>query len=127
MCTSRRESSGPRRGTRRSRVRVGGHSEEAARWPTPPMAHSPRSGHPRAARVRRAHESSGLGRGPVAPMLTPRALLVPTLPTLLVDEHRRHRTPMLVALEDQAGRLQAEAPEIVVALSAGWESEGPFL
>src|SRR5262245_36922373 len=60
-------------------------------------------------------------------MLTPRALLLPTLPTLLVDEHRRHRTPMLLALAEQSARLQAEAPEIVVALSATWESEGPFL
>lgn len=60
-------------------------------------------------------------------MLTPRALLVPTLPTLLVDEHRRHRTEMLVALEAQSARLHAEAPEIVVALSARWGSEGPFL
>ena len=60
-------------------------------------------------------------------MLTSRALLVPTLPTLLVDEHRRHRTEMLTALADQAIRLQAESPEIVVALSARWGSEGPFL
>jgi aromatic ring-opening dioxygenase catalytic subunit (LigB family) len=60
-------------------------------------------------------------------MLTPRALLAPTLPTLLVDEHRGHRTPMLVALAEQAALLKAEAPEIVVGLSASWESEGPFL
>jgi len=60
-------------------------------------------------------------------MLIPHALLVPTLPTLLVDEHREHRTEMLVALEAEAARLGAAAPEIVVALSARWESEGPFL
>jgi len=60
-------------------------------------------------------------------MLSPRALLVPTLPTMLVDEHRGHRTPMLGALAEQAARLKAEAPEVVVALSASWESEGPFL
>jgi aromatic ring-opening dioxygenase catalytic subunit (LigB family) len=60
-------------------------------------------------------------------MLIPHALLVPTLPTLLVDEHRHHRTEMLLALEAQSARLQAEAPETVVALSARWESEGPFL
>jgi aromatic ring-opening dioxygenase catalytic subunit (LigB family) len=60
-------------------------------------------------------------------MLTPRALLVPTLPTLLVDEHRHHRTEMLVALEALAGRLHVDDPEIVVALSARWGSEGPFL
>jgi aromatic ring-opening dioxygenase catalytic subunit (LigB family) len=60
-------------------------------------------------------------------MLTPRALLVPTLPTLLVDQHRGHRTEMLVALESESARLRAEAPEIVVALSARRLSEGPFL
>ena len=60
-------------------------------------------------------------------MLTPGALLVPTLPTLLLDEHRRHHTEMLAAFSEQATRLQAESPEIVVALSARWESEGPFL
>ena len=60
-------------------------------------------------------------------MLTSRALLVPTLPTLLVDEHRRHQTEMLSALGEQSARLRAEAPEIVVALSARWVAEGPFL
>lgn len=60
-------------------------------------------------------------------MLTPRVLLAPTLPTLLVDEHRHHRTEMLVAFADQATRLKVDAPEIVVALSARWISEGPFL
>ena len=60
-------------------------------------------------------------------MLTSRALLVPTLPTLLVDEHRHHRTEMLAALGAQSARLQAESPQIVVALSARWVSEGPFL
>ena len=60
-------------------------------------------------------------------MLTSRALLVPTLPTLLVDEHRQHRTEMLVALAEQSARLLIESPEIVVALSARWLSEGPFL
>ena len=60
-------------------------------------------------------------------MLTPRTLLVPTLPTLLVDQHRGHRTEMLVALETQSARLRADDPEIVVALSARRVSEGPFL
>ena len=59
-------------------------------------------------------------------MLTSRALLVPTVPTLLVDEHRGHQTGMLSALAAQAERLRAESPEIVVALSARWMSEGPF-
>ena len=60
-------------------------------------------------------------------MLTPRALLVPTLTTLLVDEHRGHRTPMIEALTEQAAKLHAEMPDAVVALSARWMSEGPFL
>lgn len=60
-------------------------------------------------------------------MLIPRALVVPTMPTLLVDEHRGHRTPMLEALAVQAERLRAEEPDVVVALSPRWISEGPFL
>src|SRR5438477_1798289 len=60
-------------------------------------------------------------------MLIPRALVVPTMPTLLMDEHRGHRTPMLEALAAQAERLQADAPDAVVALSPRWLSEGPFL
>jgi aromatic ring-opening dioxygenase catalytic subunit (LigB family) len=60
-------------------------------------------------------------------MLIPRVLLAPHLPTLMVDEHRGHETPMLQALADEAARLAAEAPDAVVVLSARWDSEGPFL
>lgn len=60
-------------------------------------------------------------------MLTSRALLVPTISTLLVDEHRRHRTAMLTALEAEAEALKAEAPAAIVAVSARWMGEGPFL
>src|SRR5262245_27486677 len=60
-------------------------------------------------------------------MLTSRVLLVPTISTLLVDEHRRHRTDMLAALEAESEALRAESPAVVVALSARWMSEGPFL
>jgi len=60
-------------------------------------------------------------------VLTSRALLVPILPTLLVDEHRHHRTEMLAALAEHSRRLRAEEPAAVVALSARWISEGPFL
>ena len=60
-------------------------------------------------------------------MLTSRALLVPHLPTLVVDQHRGHRTEMIGALETAAARLEAERPAAVVALSARWESNGPFL
>jgi aromatic ring-opening dioxygenase catalytic subunit (LigB family) len=59
-------------------------------------------------------------------LLTSPALLAPTVPTLLVDEHRGHRTGMLEALAAQSERLRAGAPGIVVALSARWMSEGPF-
>ena len=60
-------------------------------------------------------------------MLTSHALLVPHLPTLLVDEHRRHRTPMLEALARASERFLAESPEAVVVLSARWEAPGPLL
>jgi aromatic ring-opening dioxygenase catalytic subunit (LigB family) len=60
-------------------------------------------------------------------MLIPRVLLVPHLPTLLVDEHRGHETPMLQALADEAARLAVEPPDVVVVLSARWDSDGPFL
>ena len=59
-------------------------------------------------------------------MLTSRVLLVPHWPTLLVDEHRGHRTPMLEALAAQAAQLSAEAPAAIVVLSGRWDSEGPF-
>jgi aromatic ring-opening dioxygenase catalytic subunit (LigB family) len=55
-----------------------------------------------------------------------RVLLVPHLPTLLMDEHRRHHTPMLEALEREAARLFEQPPAIVVVLSARWVSTGPF-
>ena len=60
-------------------------------------------------------------------MLTPHALLVPTLPTLLVDEHRGHRTEMLAAIGEAAARLHADAPEAIVVVSARWRAAGPFL
>jgi aromatic ring-opening dioxygenase catalytic subunit (LigB family) len=60
-------------------------------------------------------------------MLTSRALLAPTISTLLVDEHRRHRTGMLAALEAEAEALAAETPAAIVAVSARWTGEGPFL
>jgi len=60
-------------------------------------------------------------------MLVSRVLLAPHLPTLLVDEHRGHQTEMLTALANEATWLAAEAPDAVVALSARWDSEGPFL
>ncbi len=60
-------------------------------------------------------------------MLTPHAWLVPHLPTLLLDERREADTDMIAALEVVRARFVADAPEAVVALSARWESQGPFL
>lgn len=60
-------------------------------------------------------------------MLVSPAILAPHLPTFLLDEHRRHQTPMLDALEAARGRLRSERVEIVVALSARWTAPGPFL
>lgn len=59
-------------------------------------------------------------------MLRPRVLLAPPLPTLVLDEYRRHRTPMLEALAAEAERLADDPPGLVVALSARWNSDGPF-
>lgn len=60
-------------------------------------------------------------------MLTPRAFLVPHLPTMLVDEHRHHYTEMLRALATVSETLRADAPAAAVVLSARWEAPGPFL
>lgn len=60
-------------------------------------------------------------------MLTSHALLIPHLPTLLLDEHRGHRTEMLEALEVLSRELFAEQPTTVVVLSARWISTGAFL
>lgn len=61
-------------------------------------------------------------------MLTSRAFLVPHLPTLLVDEHRGHRTEMLDALAEASQRFADDAPTAVVVVSARWEAPGgPFM
>ena len=60
-------------------------------------------------------------------MLLTHTLLVPSLPTLLVDQHRGHRTPMIEALDHASERLLGEAPAAIVILSARWSSTGPFL
>jgi aromatic ring-opening dioxygenase catalytic subunit (LigB family) len=59
-------------------------------------------------------------------MLLPRALLVPHLPTLVLDQHRGHDTAMLRAFAAAAARLAEGRPEVVVALSARWDAPGPF-
>ena len=59
-------------------------------------------------------------------MLTPTAYLVPNRPTLVLDQHRGHRTPMLDALARAALDITAAAPEAIVMLSARWTTSGPF-
>ena len=59
-------------------------------------------------------------------MLLSHTLLVPHLPTLLIDQHRRHRTPMIEALEAASAKLLAEEPEVVVVMSTRWYTPGPF-
>ncbi len=60
-------------------------------------------------------------------MLTSHALLVPHLPTLLLDEHRGHRTEMIEALTTVSQEFFADGPVAAVVLSARWESPGAFL
>ncbi len=60
-------------------------------------------------------------------MLIPEVYLVPHVPTLLVDEHRRHRTEMLAALEAAGAKLREQAPEAVAVVSTHWQPAGPFL
>jgi aromatic ring-opening dioxygenase catalytic subunit (LigB family) len=59
-------------------------------------------------------------------MLVSHALLVPHLPTLVLDQHRGHHTPMLEALAHASERLLSESPLVIVALSARWSTPGPF-
>ena len=60
-------------------------------------------------------------------MLISHALLVPHLPTLMIDEHRGHVSGMVAALREASERLRAETPAAVVVLTSRWESPGPFL
>ncbi|MFM7232010.1 MAG: hypothetical protein ACKOC6_01920 [bacterium] len=60
-------------------------------------------------------------------MLTSNALLLPSVPTMLIDEQRGDFTEMIEALTEAGRRLAAEAPEVVVAVSSRWTSNGPFL
>jgi aromatic ring-opening dioxygenase catalytic subunit (LigB family) len=59
-------------------------------------------------------------------MLTSRALLLPSVPTMLIDEQRGDFTEMIEAVTAAGERLAAEKPEALVALSARWVSTGPF-
>lgn len=59
-------------------------------------------------------------------MVIPRTWVAPHLPTLVLDEHRGHRTRMLEALNAASHELLAAAPQAVVAMSARWNAPGPF-
>ena len=59
-------------------------------------------------------------------MLTSRALLLPSVPTMLIDEQRGDFTEMIEAVTAAGERLAAEKPDVLVALSARWVSSGPF-
>jgi aromatic ring-opening dioxygenase catalytic subunit (LigB family) len=59
-------------------------------------------------------------------MLTSRAYLLPSVPTMLIDEQRGDVTEMIEALMHEGDRLGAEAPSAIVVLSARWSSAGPF-
>ncbi len=60
-------------------------------------------------------------------MLTSRALLAPSVPTLLIEQQRGHVTEMITALQAAGEALLAEDPQAIVCVSARWKSEGPFL
>ena len=60
-------------------------------------------------------------------MLTSRALLLPSVPTMLIDEQRGDFTEMIEALRAAGARLAAEAPEAIIAVSSRWSIPGPFL
>ena len=59
-------------------------------------------------------------------MLTTRALLLPSVPTMLIDEQRGDFTEMIEAVTAAGERLASESPDAIVAVSARWISAGPF-
>jgi aromatic ring-opening dioxygenase catalytic subunit (LigB family) len=59
-------------------------------------------------------------------MLTSHALLLPSVPTMLIDEQRGDFTEMIEAVTAAGARLVAESPEAVVAVSSRWVSARTF-
>jgi len=59
-------------------------------------------------------------------MLTSHALLVPHLPTLVIDDQRGHRGGLAGALREASKRLADDAPAAIVVVSARWATPGPF-
>ena len=59
-------------------------------------------------------------------MLTSSAYLLPSVPTMLIDEQRGDITEMIEAVEAAGRRMLADEPAAIVALSARWVAPGPF-
>ncbi len=59
-------------------------------------------------------------------MLTPRVLLLPSTPTLLIDERRGTFTDMLAAYAEQARRFEEEAAEAIAIVTSRWIGTGLF-
>jgi len=59
-------------------------------------------------------------------MITPRVLLVPSSPTLLIDERRGDSTEMIQALLARAPELAADEPAALVVVTSRWSSVGLF-
>ncbi len=59
-------------------------------------------------------------------MLTTSTFLLPSVPTMLIDEQRGDVTEMIEALEDAGARVAAESPDAIVVLSPRWVSTGAF-
>ena len=59
-------------------------------------------------------------------MLTSSAFLLPSVPTMLIDEQRGDVTEMIEALQAVGARVDAESPAALAVLSPRWVSTGPF-
>jgi aromatic ring-opening dioxygenase catalytic subunit (LigB family) len=59
-------------------------------------------------------------------MLTPSAYLLPSVPTMLIDEQRGDVTEMIEAVQAAGAAAFAAAPEALVVVTARWVSPGPF-
>jgi len=60
-------------------------------------------------------------------MLTPSTYLLPSVPTMLIDEQRGDITEMIEALQAAGRRLAADQPEAIVIVSPRWVSPAVFL
>ena len=59
-------------------------------------------------------------------MLTTTALLLPSVPTMLIDEQRGDFTEMIEAVTAAGEPHSAESPDVVVDVSSRWMSAGAF-